>query len=91
MTLKAFALRDQKAECFHTPFFQKTHGEAERSFRELCKDQKSMVNKYPDDYDLYYLGQYNDQTGIIEALDTPQHVLKAAMVNAALKPNMEQP
>lgn len=90
MELKAFSIRDQKAEIFNTPFFQKTHGEAERSFRELVQDPKSMVHKYPDDYDLYYLGTYNDQNGLISPVDTPQHVLKAAMVNAPLKPNMAQ-
>jgi len=80
MELKAFSIRDQKAEIFNTPFFQKTHGEAERSFRELVHDPKSMVSKYPDDYDLYYLGTYNDLTGLISPLETPQHVIKAVMV-----------
>lgn len=77
MKLKAFALRDSKGEIFHTPWFQKTHGEAERSLKELIKDEKSMVNKYPEDYDLYHLGEYDDQTGKFQALDTPQHVIKA--------------
>lgn len=80
MILKAFTIRDSKAEVFNTPFFQKTHGEAERAFRELVKDEKSMVSKYPDDYDLYHLGEYDDQTGKIIALDTPQHMIKAVQL-----------
>lgn len=36
-----------------------------------------MVGKYPDDYDLYYIGKYDDSSGKIEPLDTPQHVVKA--------------
>lgn len=77
MQLKMFAIRDSKAEFYNQPFFQKTHGEAERNFRALTKDDKSMIAKYPEDYDLYYLGEYDDQTGTMSPLVTPQHVLKA--------------
>lgn len=78
--LKIYSVRDSKGEVFNTPFFQKTHGEAERSFQHLCKDEKSMVSQYPDDYDLWYLGEYDDSTGTIIPLSTPQHMLKAAIV-----------
>lgn len=84
MVLKMYSIRDSKAEVFNTPFFQKTHGEAERSFAELCKDEKSFVAKYPDDYDLYYLGTYDDQTGKMDTIETPQHVVKAVQMTARL-------
>lgn len=90
MELKAFSIRDQKSEVFNTPFFQKTHGEAERSFRELVTDQKSMVHKYPEDYDLYFIGTYNDQTGLIKPLDTPQHMLKAVQIKTQQTPNVSE-
>lgn len=76
-TLKVFAIRDSKAEVFKTPFFQKSHGEAERTFQELVKDENSLVSKYPEDFDLYHIGEYNDQTGVIDALETPNHMVKA--------------
>ena len=76
-TLKAFAIRDSKAEYFNTPFFQKSHGEAERSFKQLTNDNQSTVSKYPEDFDLYYLGEYDDNTGTLAALESPQHVTKA--------------
>lgn len=80
METKAFSIRDSKAEVFNTPFFQKTHGEAERTFRQLVSNPESMPGKWPDDYDLYYLGTYNDQTGVITSLETPQHLIKAVQV-----------
>lgn len=80
MILKIFSIRDAKAEVFNTPFFQKTHGEAERSFRTLVNDGKSTVNQFPDDFDLYYLGEYDDNLGTVKTLDTPQHITKAVMV-----------
>lgn len=80
MLLKAFSIRDQKAEVFNTPFFQKTHGEAERNFRTLVNDQKSTVFQFPEDFDLYYVGDYDDVLGTFRSLETPQHVIKAVQL-----------
>lgn len=80
MFLKAFSIRDTKGEVFNTPFFQKTHGEAERSFKQLINDDQSMPSKYPEDYDLYFVGEYDDSTGTFKPLDTPQHVVKGVNV-----------
>lgn len=80
MLLKVFSIRDQKAEVFNTPFFQKSIGEAERNFKTLVNDDKSTVSQYPEDFDLYYLGEYNDNLGLITSLDTPQHVIKAVQL-----------
>jgi len=80
MILKMFAIRDSKAEFYNQPFFQKTHGEAERNFRSLATDEKSQISKYPEDFDLYYLGEYDDQTGQMNPQKTPQHIVKAANI-----------
>jgi len=77
MVLKIYSIRDSKAEIYHPPFYQQTHGEAERSFSKLDNDSKSMISDHPTDYDLYYLGEYDDQKGKIKSLDTPQHIIKA--------------
>jgi len=77
MILKAFSVRDQKTELFNTPFWQKSHGEAERNFSTLVRDEKSTIAQYPEDYDLYYIGDYDDAKGLLIPLDTPQHVMKA--------------
>lgn len=78
MLLKAYSVRDSKAGVYNTPFFQRTHGEAERMFHNLVKDPNSTVCKYPDDFDLFHVGEYDDQKGVLLSLDTPQHIQKAA-------------
>lgn len=80
MQLKMYSIRDSKGEIFHPPYFKRTHGEAERDFSTLASDQKSGVGQYPEDYDLYYIGTYDDQTGKIQPEVTPQHILKAISV-----------
>lgn len=84
MVHKAFSIRDSKGEVFNPPFYKHTHGEAERDFTSLVRDEKSMVSKYPEDFDLYHVGTYDDQTGVFKSLETPLHIIKA--VNLAQKP-----
>jgi len=91
MQLKTFSIRDSKSEIFNTPFFQKTHGEAERTFRQVVSNPDSMPGKYPEDYDLYYLGDYDDQTGLLAPLQTPQHLIKAVQLKMQQQPNMSEP
>lgn len=80
MIRQVYSIRDAKAETFNPPWFAVTHGEAERNFQRLTKDQSSMVNQFPEDYDLYHLGEYNDQNGQITTFDTPKHVIKAVIL-----------
>lgn len=80
MLLKMFSIRDAKGEVFNQPWFAKTHGEAERNFRTLASKPDSMVSQFPEDFDLYYIGEYDDQSGKVEPLPTPQHMLKASAI-----------
>jgi len=77
MEMKLFSIRDTKGEVYNQPFFKHTHGEAERYFREVKKDDKSLVCQYPEDFDLYYVGNFNTVTGVIDGPNTPQHLIKA--------------
>lgn len=84
MELKMYSIRDAKSEVFNPPFFNKTHGEAERNFKILADDEKSNVHRFPEDFDLYFLGSYDDNSGKIATLDSPQHMIKAVNVRTKL-------
>ena len=43
MQLKIYSIRDAKGQIFNTPFYQRTHGEAERNFRTVANDPKSTI------------------------------------------------
>lgn len=91
MKLKVYSIRDAKAEIFNTPFYQKTHGEAERNFRAVCNDDKSTIFQYPEDFDLYYIGEYDDIDGTFDSLDTPQHIIKAVQCKRTETPTPIKP
>jgi len=63
MRLIVFSVRDLKAEMFSRPFFSKAPGEAIRSFSMECENPESMLHRYPDDYQLYRVGEFNELTG----------------------------
>lgn len=76
MVHKIFTIRDAKGEFYTQPFIKKTHGEAERDFRMLVNDEKSQINQFPEDYDLYYLGTFDDESGKMET-SAPTHLIAA--------------
>ncbi len=73
------AIRDSKAESFNQPMLHRTLAEAERQFSLHVneKNPNNFLNQYPEDYDLYKIGSYNEKTGTLEKLDSPVHVAKA--------------
>lgn len=76
MKLQVYAVRDRATQFFLRPFFCHTHGEAERSFTDAVKDPQSPLSKHPDDYGLWHLGEYDDNTGAIASID-PKKMLDA--------------
>ena len=82
MKQKIYSIRDAKAEYFTQPFFKKTHGEAERDFTQLVNDDKSSIAQFPEDFDLYYLGDYDTENGKMTPIDTPQHIIKAVQIRS---------
>lgn len=77
MQLKAFSIRDAKVEAYSPPTFLASHGHAEREFHKRANDKATDIGQFPADFDLYYMGDYDDQTGKFHSLDTPQHLVKA--------------
>ncbi|AZL82684.1 nonstructural protein [Apis mellifera associated microvirus 20] len=77
MLLHAFTVFDSKSKSYNTPWFARSKPEAERNFVQLVKDEKSMVNQFPEDFDLFYIGTYDDNTAKFDLLETPEHMFKA--------------
>lgn len=78
--MEIFTIKDTKAEAFHAPFYQRTQAEAVRSFAMTTNSPQTQINEYPEDFDLYHLGSFDDRTGKMTILDTPEHIQKATNV-----------
>lgn len=61
------ALKDTAARVFGTPFFVQADAQAVRSLRDEVnsKESTSDVKNHPDDFELYHVGEFDEDTGII--------------------------
>lgn len=66
---KVYSVRDAKAEAFERPWVARTRGEAIRSFSEACNDKQHPYGKYPEDFGLFEIGEFDSESGkLIPAL-----------------------
>lgn len=63
MILNVYAIRDSKIHAFSQPYYSHTHGSALRAFSDHVNDANTQPNKHPEDYTLWHLGTFNDETG----------------------------
>ena len=60
-----YTVYDSKAETYTPPYFQHRDAMAIRIFADCCNDEGHTFGKHPEDYTLFHIGVYNDDTGTI--------------------------
>lgn len=78
--MKLFAVRDVMADAFGAPMSISTMGLALRSFGDACVAPNSELSRFPADYMLYELGEYDPNSGKIVAHDVPVFIASASEV-----------
>lgn len=74
MRYKILAVRDRAIDAFGQPFFSVSVGGAVRGFADEINraGENNQLNKHPDDFDLYLLGEFDDSNGKFETSDPSQ-------------------
>lgn len=64
------AVRDSALDAFMRPFFVPARGLAIRSFSDEVNRvaEGNGLNSHPDDYELYCIGTFDEDTGRLEAV-----------------------
>lgn len=83
MLLKIFAIYDRKAGTYGQPFALQSRGVALRTLQSWVSDPASFFAKFPDDFELYEIGEFNQMDGSIVSMK-PDFVGRAADVKVAL-------
>lgn len=79
-----FSVFDHKTQAYGQLFPSQTEGSAVRAFQDSINDGNSMVNKHPDDFALFKVAEFNDETGLFDTkYEPPQLVCNAT---ALIKP-----
>lgn len=65
MLLFVVSVKDRASDVFSRPFFVPHRNVAVRDFTDEVNRSASdnQLNKHPDDFDLYLLGQFDDASG----------------------------
>lgn len=74
-SLSVFSIKDVKAKAFMHPFFTHNAATAEREFRRVLKDPSSQMCHNPEDFELYQVGVWNDEVGVVLASEVPELVI----------------
>lgn len=85
MIVKAFSLFDLKADLFMPPFYSGTLGQAVRSVIEAAADQRTTLGRYPQDFSLMEVGEFDDVTGELTPVKKHNHGLVSQLLAAALR------
>ena len=60
-----FSIYDSKAKSYLPPFHMPNDDMALRVFQDCVSDPNHAFGKHPEDYTLFHLGSFDDETGII--------------------------
>lgn len=80
-TIGMFTIYDSKAEAYLQPFFSINIETAKREFTKHINGD-TPFNEFPEDYALFYLGDFDQEEGKFTLQITPQHVSNAVKLKA---------
>jgi len=77
---KVYCLLDNKSKVYQIPFYASSEGHAKFGCtRFLLSDDGKHI--HPVDFDLFYLGDYDQTNGKFSLLDVPEHILNLGNIS----------
>lgn len=58
-----YSIFDSAVQAFMQPYVAQTDGQAIRAFQDTANDEKTSVNKHPDQYTLFRIAEFDDSDG----------------------------
>jgi len=67
--MKLFTILDHKTQFFHKPFASRSIPDALRDWEMVANDSESMISKFPNDYRLYQIADFDLNSGKLTVLE----------------------
>lgn len=86
MIVKVYSIFDSKLATYGRPWYEMTDSAAIRAFSDAISDGSNPNNqfhKHPEDFSLYYLGDYDDQKGTFDVGRPPVSLVTASAIVAS--------
>lgn len=81
--MRLFAIRDLKAQVFTHVITDRNSAQAERNFKTAVSNPESDYARYPQDFQLFELGSYDPDQGVIKPHSQPILICSAESLKAA--------
>lgn len=88
MKTQLYAIFDTAAGIYTKPIFARADGEVTREFQSLCTSNDHPYGQHPEDYSLFRLGIFDDQTG--KLTDEANECLATGLEMVALSRNVDR-
>ncbi len=60
MRVNIYSIFDTATAVYSPPFYQKSDGEALRTFQDIAKNPETDIGKHPEDYSMFRLGTFDN-------------------------------
>jgi hypothetical protein len=74
MIKNMYSILDTKSKTYGPVVFEVNHATVMRGITEELKNPQSTLAKYPEDFHLFYLGTFDDQTATFGLMEAPQNM-----------------
>jgi len=78
MILRMYSVYDIKSKIYHPPQFCHNAGHATRMFKQQFSKTGSVMHDFPNDFQIFECGAYDDSTCQVEALQNPTLICTVA-------------
>lgn len=75
-SLVVVSIFDSAAQLFQKPIFAPSAQQVVRQFGDLCNDKETEYGKHPDDYEVYRIAGWQDDTAKFTVLDKPELIVR---------------
>lgn len=79
---KMYGIYDLKARQYEQPLYLPHHAAAIRMVKDIMDNPKSIIGKYPEDFELHYMGTYDKETGLHANVNVPELIISLANLAA---------
>lgn len=79
MIYPIYSVRDLKGD-FYAPRIEQNEGSAIRWFSMTVNTPETLTNFAPADFQLYYIGTFESDTGLITPIELPQFIISGSSV-----------
>lgn len=84
-----FSIFDRKAKIFLPPFCARNSDDAQRMMVQLLNRGKSNFSEFPEDYELFRLGEWFEEEGTFHTKNDPEKIVNFRSLVTITNPNPE--